>query len=84
MGQKRNGNDDQRRLAHRSAILSEIETYQAIQDRIEVPLANLKVLLASVAAYLKDEVKDELAGDVLAASDDSDFGGVDDEDLILA
>ncbi|KAL8767588.1 MAG: hypothetical protein Q9209_005960 [Squamulea sp. 1 TL-2023] len=78
------GNTDQRRLNHRNAILSEIETYQPIQDRIEVPLANLKVLLASIAAYFEDEVKDESAGDTHAASDNSDFGGVDDEDLILA
>ena len=52
----------QHRSDHRNAILTEIETYLAIQNRINVPLANQKVLLASVAAYIKDERKDEALG----------------------
>ncbi len=74
----------QHRSDHRNAILTEIETYLAIQNRTNVPLANLKVLLASVAAYIKDESKDEALARTQPASDQSDFGDVDDEDLLLA
>ncbi|KAL8811959.1 MAG: hypothetical protein Q9200_001392 [Gallowayella weberi] len=68
----------------RHAILHEIEAYQAIEDRITVPLHPLKLLLARVAAYIKDEASDESLHLSQSTTDESDFGDLDDEDLLLA
>lgn len=72
------------RSDRRKAILSEIETYQAIQDRINVPLAKLKVLLTSITAYITEVPIDEDISHARAESNQSDFGDVEDEDLLLA
>ncbi len=79
-----NGHTPRPHSGRRTAILGEIETYQAIQDPVDVPLAKLKVLLADVANYIKEGPKDEDIGEAQLDSEHSDFGDVDDEDLLLA
>lgn len=79
-----NGDTPRPRSERRNAILSEIEKYQAIQDRVDVPLAKLKVLLASITAYITESPEDGDIGDAQVGSEPSDFGDVDDEDLLLA
>lgn len=72
------------RSERRHAILSEIEQYQGIQDRVDVPLAKLKVLLTNIAAYIRESPEVEGANDTHLSNGHSDFGDVDDEDLLLA
>ncbi|KAL8851548.1 MAG: hypothetical protein Q9221_003568 [Calogaya cf. arnoldii] len=79
-----NGNASQSRSERRSAILKEIEKYQAIPDRAEVPIGKLKELLATVATYIKESPEDEDTGTAQPESEHSDFGDVDDEDLLRA
>lgn len=78
------GNTSSSRSERRHAILSEIEQYQTIQDRVDIPLAKLQVLLTNIAAYIRESSKDEEINDAPVGSEQSDFGDVDDEDLLLA
>lgn len=79
-----NGHTPRSRSERRNAILSEIENYQAVQDRVDVPLPKLKLLLADIATYIKESPEDEDIGEAQLGSERSDFGDVDDEDLLLA
>ncbi|KAL8837116.1 MAG: hypothetical protein Q9176_005858 [Flavoplaca citrina] len=78
------GNTSSSRSDRRRAILSEIEQYQAIQDRVNVPLAKLRGLLNNIAAYIRDSSKDEEITDAPVGNEQSEFGDVDDADLLLA
>ncbi|KAL8925430.1 MAG: hypothetical protein Q9208_003522 [Pyrenodesmia sp. 3 TL-2023] len=55
-----------------------------MQDRINVPLAKLKVLLASITAYITEAPMDDDISHTKADTEQSDFGDVEDEDLLLA
>lgn len=87
------------RSHHRHDILSEIHTYQTIQGQKTVDLANIKTLLARIADYIRSEPDhdamdetDHLESgsngeddDIATIKDDqSDFGDVEDDELMLA
>lgn len=82
----------QSRPNQRSAILSEITTYENITDRITVPLATLQTLLASVKSYIEGEVDGDDFEDIKCVrppylkheGNEEEFGDIEDEDLMLA
>ena len=78
------GNASSSRSDRRHAMLSEIEQYQAIQNPVDLPLAKLQVLLTNISAYIRESSKDEESNDASVASEQSEFGDVDDKDLLLA
>lgn len=72
----------QSRSDHRDAILLQVKTYQAIQDRKTVPLDGLQPLLASEASFLQEEFVDH--EDIKGENEHDEFDEIEDEDLMLA